>query len=167
MQISEKEIDSIQEAGSLDGHPVKLIRTKGGFWIACGQPRGKYREEALAAGSHPAIVKYNLEKQYPAFQPAMMKSEFFADNAIVEKHSHFLPKELRKSGHDIYSVQEGDVVNFHITKHDVKVGVASGLMEKDFLIISNLDIPKQFSKGLAGAAVEKAVGCNVGLRFKK
>lgn len=167
MQITPNEIHSIEEAGSLDGSPVKMIRTKGGFWIACGKPKGKFREEAIAAGSHPAIVKFNLEKQFPGFQPSMMKSEAFSDGALVEKHTHFLSEDLRKSGHDIYSVQEGDRVDFHITKHNAKIAAVNGLIDNDFLIISNLQMPQEFSRGMAGASVEKAISCKVGLRFKK
>lgn len=167
MNITPNEIHSIEEAGSLDSAPVKMIRTKGGFWIAVGKRRGKFKEEALAAGSHPAIVKFNLEKQFPTFEPSLKKSESYNDGAIVEKHSHFLPEGLRKSGHDIYSVQEGDCVNFHITKHDSKIAEVNGVMEKQFLIITNLNIPKEFSRGMAGSCVEKAVNCKVGLRFKK
>jgi hypothetical protein len=167
MQITPNEIHSIQDAGALDGAPVKMIRTKGGFWIAIGKPRGKFREEAIAAGSHPAIVKYNLEKQFPGFQPAMMKSEEFSDTAVVEKHSHFLSEDLRKSGHDIYSIQDGDCVSFHITQRNMKIASVNGLMEKNFLILRELDIPPEFSRGMAGASVEKAISCNVGLRLKK
>jgi hypothetical protein len=167
MNITPNEIHSIEDAGNLDGSSVKMIRTKGGFWIAVGKPKGKFRDEALAAGSHPAIVKFNLEKQYPAFQPNLMKSEAQMDNAVVEKHSHFLSEELRKSGHDIYSVQEGELVNFHITKHNAKIANVNGIVDKDFLIISNLNIPKEFSRGLAGACVEKATNSKIGLRFKK
>lgn len=167
MQITPNEIHSIEEAGMLDSAPVKMIRTKGGFWIAVGKPRGKFREEAIAAGSHPAIVKFNLEKQYPGFQPAMMKSAEFSDTTVVERHTHFLTEELRKSGHDIYSVQDGDRVDFHITKHNVKIASVNGLVDKGMLTISDLNIPKEFSRGMAGASVEKAISCNVGLRFKR
>lgn len=167
MQITPNEIRSVEEAGMLDNAPVKMICTKGGFWIAVGKPKGRFREEALAAGSHPAIVKFNLEKQFPTFQPAMMKSEYFSDNAVVEKHSHFLSDDLRKGGHDIYSIQDGDSVNFHITKHNLKVATVNGIIDKDSLIITNLSIPKEFSHGMAGAAVEKATNCKVGLRLRK
>lgn len=167
MNITPNEIHSIEEAGTIDGHGVKMIRTKGGFWIAVGKPKGKFREEALAAGSHPAIVKFNLEKTYPTFQPALMKSEYFSDNAVVEKHSHFLSEGLRKSGHDIYSVQEGDNVNFHITKHNMKIASVNGVVDKEFLTISHLNIPQEFSRGMAGASVEKAMNTKLGLRFKK
>jgi hypothetical protein len=167
MNITPNEIHSIEEAGSIDSTPVKMIRTKGGFWIAVGKPKGKFREEALAAGSHPAIVKFNLEKQYPGFEPAMMKSENFNDSTVVEKHSHFLSEDLRKSGHDIYSVQDGEAVSFHITRHNSKIAVVNGIVEKDFLIIKELNIPTEFSRGMAGASVEKAMNCSVGLKFKK
>lgn len=166
MQITENEIDTIEDAGVLNKKPVKMIRTKGGFWIACGTPKGKYKEEALAAGSHPAIVKFNLEKQFPEFQPSMMKSEHFSDGSIVEKHSHFLSEELRKSGHDIYSVQVGPNIDFHLTKHNNKISDAKGNLENEFLVIKNLNIPKEFSKAMAGAAVEKAISCKSGLKVK-
>ncbi len=167
MEITPNEIASIEDAGMLNGHPVQLIRTKGGFWIATGRPKGKYRAEAIAAGSHPAIVKFNVEKSFPDYQPAMMKSENFNDGSIVEKHSHFLNQELRKSGHDIYSVQDGKSIDFHITKHNLKVASVNGILEGNYVVINNLDIPKKFAKGLAGAAVEKAAGCAMGLRFNR
>lgn len=157
MQITANEIASIEEAGTLDQSPVKMIRTKGGFWIAVGKPRGKYREEALAAGSHPAIVKYNLSKQYPAFQENLMKSEVFGPDEIVEKHSHFLSEDLRKSGHDVYSVQKGTDITFHVTKQNMDVGQAKGHLLEDAIVIKELTAPKEFSRALAGAAAEKAL----------
>lgn len=166
MQITPNEIDTVEDVGTLNKSPVKMIRTKGGFWIAVGRLKGKAKEEALAAGSHPAIVKFNLEKQYSDFQPTMMKSEFFSDGSIVEKHSHFLSEELRKSGHDIYSVQIGPLIDFHITKHNNKVSTVNGNLENNFLVIKNLNISKEFTKALAGAAVEKAISCESGMKVK-
>lgn len=160
MKITEQEIASIEEAGTLDQYPVKMIRTKGGFWIAVGKPRGKLREEALAAGSHPAIVKYNLSKQYPAFQESLMKSEALADSdALVEKHSHFLSEDLRKSGHDVYSVQKGPDITFHVTKQNIKVGEIVGHLLEDSIVINKLSAPSEFSRALAGATAEKALSC--------
>lgn len=161
MNITENEIESIEEAGTLNGSSVKLIRTKGGFWICTGKLKGKSKEEALSAGSHPAIVKFNLEKQYPDFQPSMMKSEALADGSIVEKHSHFLSEELRKSGHDIYSVQNGSDINFEITKHNIKVSSINSILEDDSLLVKKLNIAKEFVRGMAGAATEKAISCGV------
>lgn len=159
MEITPQEIDSIEEAGMLDGSPVKMIRTKGGFWIAVGKPKGKFKEEALSAGSHPAIVKFNVEKQHPDFQPSLMKSELLSDNTIVEKHSHYLSDDLRKSGHDVYSVQKGDNVEFHVTKNNINISSVKGIIEKDALRIQSLDTSKEFSRALAGATTEKALAC--------
>ena len=156
MQIKPQEIHSIEDAGMLDNAPVKMIRTKGGFYIAVGKARGKAQEEALAAGSHPAIVKYNMEKQYPQFQPVMMKSE--ANIApVVDKHSHFLSDELRKSGHDIYSIQNGPTVDFQITKQNFKVASVKGVFQNEELVLRNLNMSKEFAKALAGATTEKAL----------
>ena len=157
MQVTANEIDTIEEAGILDQAPVKLLRTKGGFWIAVGKPKGKFKEEALAAGSHPAIVKYNLEKQYPGFQASMMKSEAFNNVEIVEKHSHFLSDDLRKSGHDVYSVQNGNNIEFYITKYDVKVNSFTGSLENKELVVDKPQVSKEFVRALAGATSEKAL----------
>jgi hypothetical protein len=159
MQITPSEIDIVEEAGVLDGSPVKMIRTKGGFWIAVGKPKGKMREEAIGAGSHPAIVKYNIEKQYPGFQPSMMKSEHLSDSAVVQKHSHFLSEDLRKSGHDIYSVQVGSDVNFHITRHNLKVVTISGVIHAQSLLVKSSTFPKEFTRSISAATLEKALAC--------
>ena len=161
MNITQNEIDAIEDAGMLDGNPVKMIKTKGGFWIAVGRPKSKLKEEALAAGSHPAIVKFNIEKQYPNFQPAMMKSEFVSDSSVVDKHSHFLPDSLRKSGHDLYSIQDGPSIDFHITKHNMNLSTVHGDIVNDMIVINKLEIPKQFSKAVAGAVVEKSFDCKI------
>lgn len=166
MQLTPNEIDRVEEAGTLDNNPVKMIRTKGGFWIAIGKKRNRHSEEALAAGSHPAIVKYNLEKQFPDFQPAMTKSEHGIE-PIVAKHSHFLNEDLRKSGHDIFSIQTGNTVEFQITKQNATLASANGHIDNENLSISDLSIPKEFSKAMAGATVEKAIACKVGLRLTK
>jgi hypothetical protein len=166
MQITANEIDRVEEVGTLDSQPVKLVRTKGGFWVAIGRKRGKFSEEALAAGSHPAIVKYNLEKQYTGFQPAMMKSEG-AVEPIVEKHSHFLSDDLRKSGHDIFSIQTDSVVEFQVTRQNAHVAGVNGSLDKDHLVLGDLSIPKEFGKAMAAATVEKAISCSVGLKLRK
>lgn len=159
MQINANEIDSIEDAGLMNGSAVKLLRTKGGFYIATGKLKGKFKEEALAAGSHPAIVKYNLEKQYPEFQPAMLKSEISLNPAVVTKHSHFLSEDLIKSGHDVYSIQSGTNIEFQITKHDVKIGSIKTTLEKDAIIVNEMNVSKEFSHALAGATTEKALSC--------
>lgn len=159
MNITPNEIESIEDAGMMNGFAVKLLRTKGGFHIAVGRQLGKAQDEALAAGSHPAIVKYNLEKQYPGFQPIMMKSEISISPAVVTKHSHYLSEDLRKSGHDVYSVQSGTNIEFQVTKHDVKIGSVQTTLEKDAIVVNQMSVSKEFSHALAGATTEKALAC--------
>lgn len=166
MQITPDEIDRIEEAGSMNGGPVKLVRTKGGFWIAIGRKKGKNSEEALTAGSHSAIVKYNMEKQFPDYQPSLMKSEG-AVQPIVNKHSHFLSDDLQKSGHDIFSIQTGPSVEFHITHGHSQLAKVNGTLDNGHLCILDLSIPKKFAAAMAGATVEKAISCEVGLKLKK
>lgn len=158
MKINPSEIDTIEEVGLLDGSPVKLIRLKGGFHIGIASIRGR-PEEAIAAGSHPAIVKFNIEKQYPQFQPSMMKSEEFSEFSSVERHSHFLSDDLRKSGHDIYSIQKGNSVDFFITKHNLNVATVNSNIVDGSMVIETLAVDKKFSRALAGATTEKAVAC--------
>lgn len=159
MKITPNEIESIEEVGMMNGAPVRMLRTKGGFHIAVGRQNGKMIEEALAAGSHSAIVKYNLEKQYTGFQPALMKSEVSMSPAVVTKHSHYLSDDLQKSGHDVYSIQSGTHIEFQITKHDVKIGTVQTTLEKDALVVNDIKVSKEFSHALAGATTEKALSC--------
>lgn len=159
MQITPNEIDTIEDAGEMDNSPVKLIRTKGGFWIAVGRKRGQLKEEALAAGSHPAIVRFNLEKQYPDFHPTLAKSENLEIPSVAAKHSHFLSEDLRKSGHDLYSVQTGPNIEFQITKHNVKISSVQGTLENDAIVIGKANAPKEFARALTMASLEKAKSC--------
>lgn len=153
MNLRPEDIDQIEEAGILEGQPIKLCRTKGGFWMAANH------KGILAAGSHPAIVKHQLSKMFSNFQPAMCKSESIAD-AFVEKHSHFLSDDLRKSGHDIYSIQIGPEVEFQITKHNMKLASVQTTVKEDSLYIPELNFPKEFARAMAGATTEKALSCN-------
>ena len=150
MNLQPSDIDQVDDAGVLDGQPVKMIRTKGGFFMAI------HKGKVLAGGSHPAIVKHSVSKMYNSFQPVMCKSEGFEDS-IVSQHSHFLSDELRKSGHDIYSVQTGQNVEFQITKNNLKVASVCGSLKDDSLVIDQLKFPKEFSKAMAGATTEKAL----------
>jgi hypothetical protein len=166
MQITANEIDNIEEVGMLHGNSVKMVRCKGGFYIALGRKKGKVSEEALSAGSHPAIVKYHLEKQYPEYQPNMMKSEGQV-NPIVISHSHFLANDLRKSGYDIFSIQTGPSVEFYITKLNANVAVVPASLVENQLFIEELNIPKEFAKSMAGSTLEKAIACKVGLALRR
>jgi len=167
MQLTPNEIDSVEDAGVLDGSAVKLLRTKGGFWMAIGKARGKFKDEALAAGSHPAIVMYQMERQYPGFQPAMMKSELMSDASRADRHSHYLSDSLRKSGHELYSIRLGDKIEFQISKDNVKIHSVESRIENGAMVFDKVQIGKEFTRALAGATAEKAMQCGVKIKIGK
>lgn len=154
MDLKPDDIDQVDDAGILDGQPVKMIRTKGGFYMAV------HKGKVMSGGSHPAIVRHRLSKMCPNFQPVMCKSEGFED-AVVDQHSHYLSDELRKSGHDIYSLQTASNIEFQITKNNLKIASVIGSIQDNSLFIDELKFPKQFSKAMAGATTEKALDCKL------
>jgi hypothetical protein len=154
MNLQASDIDQVDDAGVLDGQPVKMIRTKGGFYMAV------HKGKVIAGGSHPAIVRHSVSKTHSNFQPVMCKSEGFED-AVVDQHSHFLSNDLRKSGHDIYSIQTGNSIEFQITKNNMSVASVSSSIQDDSLLIDELKFPKEFAKAMAGATTEKALDCKM------
>ena len=158
MKVNPAEIKEISDIGTLNGKPVKLLKFKGGYQMAMGFDQGKEIESILAAGSHGAIVKFNLEKQYMGYRPNLMKSEGEA-SPIVNKHSTYLSDDLLKSGHDIYSIQNGTKVEFQLTKHDVKIGNMKAELENGGLSIKESNVSKQFANAFAGAVAEKSLMC--------
>lgn len=153
MNITPNDIDIIENGGILDGKEVKLVRSKGGFWFAVAN------NKVLTGGSHPAIVKYSVSKMYPSFQPALCKSENFSD-ALVEKHSHFLSDDLRKSGYDIFSIQNGPEIEFQITRNNFKISSTKATLSEEALNIPKLEFSKEFIEAMSGAATEKALSSN-------
>jgi hypothetical protein len=166
MKITQDEVHSIEDIGTMNERPVRMIKMKGGFHIAVGKKRGSHSDEALSAGSHPAIVKYNLEKQFPDYKPDLRKSESGIE-PIVERHSHFLNDDLRKGGYDVFSVQTGPDIEFQVTKHNAKIASVKASLDEDNLFLYDLNIPKDFTHALAGAATEKALSCKAGLTMRR
>lgn len=163
MNLQPSEIESIEDVGVLNGRPVKLLSTKGGFKLLTGHITGATQPSVLAAGSHRAICLYNLEKQYPEFQPSMMKSENVVDNAVVKQHIKHLPMDMRKSGYDVYSIQMGNELEFQITKHDVAVAHMFGKIVNNTLSLQKTEISENvdgssFMNIFASAAVDRAIG---------
>jgi hypothetical protein len=154
MKIEDDQIASKEPFGVMDGKQVSLIRLKGGLNLAT-KVGAKGEEEVLGAASHQAILAYTLESRYPSFQPAIMKSEGLKLQA--ESHSHFLSDDLRKSGHDIFSIRDGNNVDFYITKQNIKVGSAQGAIHGNSLCLQSLDVSKEFVSAMSGAVSEKAL----------
>ena len=155
MKISDNDIASIEPFGIIEGKPVNLVKTKGGLNLATMQD-GKGQDTVLGAASHQAILCYTIEQRFPKFQPMIMKSEGLRLNA--ESHSHFLSDDLRKSGHDIYSVQNGNDVEFYITKQNIKVASVNSSIQDNYLIIVNpTNVLKEHVNAISCAVSEKAL----------
>lgn len=155
MKIEQDQVASIEPFGILDGKTVNIVRLKGGLNIAT-HCDSKGEESVIGAASHQAILSYTLEQRYSNFQPMIMKSEK-GIKLNADSHSHFLTDDLRKSGHDIFSIQSGQHVDFYVTKMNVEIGKVSGYLEKDGLIVSKMSVPGEFAAGMSSALSEKAL----------
>lgn len=154
MKISENEIASVEPFGMLDGKQVNLTRLRGGLNLA-SVINGKGEQTVLGVASHQAILCYSIEQQHPSFQPMLMKSEH--ESVQAESHSHFLSDGLRKSGHDIYSVQNSNSIDFFVTKQNIKVGLVKADIVDGILMVKSIDASKEFVSCLSGAVSEKAL----------
>src|SRR5271166_5565885 len=135
MKIDQDQIASIEPFGMMEGKPVNLVCLKGGLNLATVNKSGT--DEVLGAASHRAILCYTIEQRYPKFQPMIMKSEGL--KLTAESHSHFLSNDLRKSGHDIYSIQDRNFIEFFITKQNIKVGnVISTICDDNKLLVNQV-----------------------------
>lgn len=164
MKIEHDQIDSVEPFGMLDGKTVNLTRLKGGLNLATMMD-AKGTDTVLGAASHQAILCYTIEQRYPSFQPMLMKSEGL--KLTADSHSHFLSDALRKSGHDIYSIQNGPGVDFYVTKQNIKIGSAHATIVGDLFLVKSLDASKEFLSCLSGAVSEKALSAGLkGVRIK-
>ena len=152
MKIDNEQIASVEPFGMLNGKLVNITRLKGGLNLAT------IDNDVIGAASHQAILAHNLEQRFSGFQPMIMKSE--RQRLKAESHSHFLTDDLRKSGHDIFSIQNGDKVDFYLTKLNIKVGGAEGSIQNDKLMVANLNLPNQSKEtvqAFSAAVSEKAL----------
>jgi hypothetical protein len=116
--ILPSEIDTVEEIGTLDDYPVRLARTTGGLWMGVGKNKGK--EEVLASGSHPAIVRYNIKKTFPSFKASMMKSEHFKDADVIDL-TKSLPQDLRDQSYSLVKLVDEGKSAFIVSKNEVEL----------------------------------------------
>jgi hypothetical protein len=161
MELKPNEIEAVEQIGQLNGSPVRMVKTIGGFWIVVGKPKGKGQEEALAAGSHPAIVKYNVEKQFSEFQPTLAKSELTGSSENVRGYTELLPQEMRKGGYEMYSLSKGSTIDYILTKHGAQVHSFHAEVSSESLKFKKSDKPlneniKGFSRAVSVVATQQA-----------
>jgi len=170
MKIEENQIKSVEPFGVMDGKQVNLVRLVGGLNLATMVGKNG-TEDVLGAASHQAILCYSIEQRFPSFQPMLMKSEH--ESFETESHSHFLSDDLRKSGHDLYSVQNGNNVEFYLTKQNIRTNSISSTIIGDLLLTKSEDISKlgqvtgEQWNALCSAVSEKALSAGLkGVRVK-
>lgn len=136
--IKTEEISKIVNIGELNSADVQLISTKGGLHLILGKSSPNSRKpEILIAGSHPGIIKYQLEKNFSGFMPKMEKSESGIPDNITQYGSH-LPSDLQKSGFDVYIIKNNENVNLTLTKYSVSQLELVAKHENNILIINNI-----------------------------
>jgi hypothetical protein len=116
MKIDPSEVKTIKNIGSLHNEDVKMVATKGGLFLALGK-KSKYKKdyEALAAGSHPALVMHQLEKEFKHdFHQTLAKSE--ADQLPEVKELDCSVKGL-----SMFSLKKNTDIDVVIAKFGVEV----------------------------------------------
>lgn len=160
MKILPNEVESVENIGTLDGAPVHMIRCAGGFYVSMGRPKGKKEDEALAAGSHGAIVKYNVQKNFPDFQPTLAKSEHDQENVIG--FSELLPKDMRDRGYDMYMLEKHEQLQYVLAKHGTIVNSYNAQIKLESIQISKPNKPLKrdfhpFADAVTEAVAKKAL----------
>lgn len=122
MEIKPNEVEEVKVIGKLHGDDVKIIRTYGGFNIAMGKKEKNSRKaDALAAGSHQALVAYQIEKMYGKdFEPAIFKSES-EQMPKVEDKTPQLPDIMKNAGIEMYVVSKFNNLDFVMVKNGVEL----------------------------------------------
>ena len=138
MDILPNEVESVKIIGQLFGDDVKLVKTVGGFNIAVGKKKKTERKaEALAAGSHPAIVSHQLSKEYGAdFQPAIFKSEHDRLEEVENKTEHLTRENIEK-GIELYTLVKDKKIDFIVYKHGLTLSKYETEIVQDSLVLKS------------------------------
>lgn len=138
MDILPGEVESVRTIGTLFDDDVKMVKTRGGFHVAVGRKKKRTRKsEALAAGSHEAIVAHQLSKEYGSdFRPAIFKSES-ERLEDVENKTEYLPREAIQRGVELYTLSKGNRVQFILYKHGMTLGEYDTEISQGSLVIKS------------------------------
>lgn len=146
MQIKPDEVESTTVVGRLHDDDVKMVKLKGGFHILIGKKeRNSRKADALAAGSHPGIVTYQIEKTYGSeFQPAIFKSEQDALHKVEDKTDN-LPEIAKNSGLELYVLNKANKYDFVLCKHGLELAKYETEIENGELVINSYNFRKSIS----------------------
>lgn len=147
MEIQPNEVESVDVIGRLFNKDVKLIKTMGGFYLAVGKKEINSKKiQALAGGSHQAIVSHELSKQFGSdFHPALSKSEKDKLEKVEEK-SQYLPSDSLKNGVELYTLCKNEKLDFVLYRHGITLGKYETEINNKDLIIKRHYFNKEFIK---------------------
>lgn len=122
MDIFPSEIESVETMGELDGNPVKIVKTVGGYYMAIAKKNKK--DSVIGGASHPAILRYNIQKASPSFKPSLMKSEYYNQFQVLDRSKN-LTQEQIDMGYSIYQIKENDRVVISLAKNSHELATAT------------------------------------------
>lgn len=140
MNINPDEIKDIKSIGSLHDEDVKMVVTKGGLYLVLGRSsKNKKSHEALAAGSHPALVIHQIEKQFKKdFHPLINKSE-------TEQLPEVKELDCNINGLSMFSLSKNSNTDIVITKFGIEMCKCACEIEGENLKIKRIDYRPGFN----------------------
>lgn len=168
MDILPNEVESVETLGKLFDDDVKMVKTLGGFFLAVGKKnKNSKKAEALAAGSHPAIVGHQLYKDFGSdFQPIVAKSEHDRKPDVEEK-THYLPSDSIKNGLQLFALSKGNDMEFVLYKYGITLGkytaeaIGNSLTIKDKYFKKSMQADKEIAVAISRAMKDKAYEYNL------
>lgn len=161
MEIKPDEVEEVKVIGKLHDDDVKLVKTKGGFYVAIGKKKKESNKaDALAAGSHQALVAYQVEKMHgQSFQPVINKSES-EKLPEVEDLSNILPNLAKNSGLELFVLEKYNHIDFVFCKHGVELAKYETYHEDKSLKVKNYNFkgfmsPNKFVSEAIAYAMQK------------
>ena len=114
LEISPADIAEIEECGELNGSPVKMIKTTGGYYVAIGKNK-KGQMRPVGTGPHKAICIFMVEKMNPGFRPLIAKNE--GDNPEVTDLTKNLEEDKIAKGYTLHSIRENECNHKVVLSH--------------------------------------------------
>ncbi len=114
LEISPADIAEIEECGELNGSPVKMIKTTGGYYIAIGKDK-KGKTKPVGTGPHKAICAFMVEKMNPGFRPLIAKNE--GDKPEVTDLTKNLEADRIAKGYTLHSIRENECNHQVVLSH--------------------------------------------------
>jgi len=166
MDIKPGEVESVKIIGNLHGNDVKMVKTHGGFHVAVGKKKKNgNKTEALAAGSHQAIVAHQIAKEFGTdYQPAIMKSEADRLEDVMNK-SELLSSEALAKGIELFTLEKNNHYDFVVYKRGMTLGKYQAELEGNTLKLTkyefntapDMDIAKAVARMIEDKADELGV----------